>query len=96
MGRIRRAVTRAQYAALGAAVGAAVGGLFGRSTASTGGATGALVGAVVGEFRARRAEPDAGSEGVTDRLTTGEHDPETPDAPGGLRGRIEGSLPDRD
>lgn len=47
--RIRRALARARYAAIGAAIGAAAGGLFGRRTASTGGATGALVGAVVAE-----------------------------------------------
>ena len=78
MGRVRRAVVRAQYAAIGAAVGAGVGGLISRSAASTGGATGALVGAVVGEFRARAA--DDGD--VTDRPQSDEEsgtEPETED-----------------
>jgi len=95
MGRIRAAVTRAQYAAVGAAIGAAVGGLFSRSAASTGGATGALLGAVVGEVRSRAAD----TEGVTDRLTPGDDDPETEevDSPeGGVRKHIEGRLPGRE
>jgi len=95
MSRVKRAVARAQYAAIGAAVGAGVGGLISRSAASTGGATGALVGALVGEFRARTAEDG----GVTDRPQSDEEsgaEPETDDddqsrLPGGIVGR----LPDR-
>ncbi|RAW45180.1 hypothetical protein DQW50_10270 [Halorubrum sp. 48-1-W] len=52
MGRIRTAVSRAKYAAVGAAVGAAIGGLVNRNAASTGGAIGGLTGATVGEIRA--------------------------------------------
>lgn len=52
MGRIRTAVSRAKYAAVGAAVGAAIGGLVNRNAASTGGALGGLAGATVGEIRA--------------------------------------------
>jgi len=99
MGRVKRAVTRAQYAALGAAIGAAVGGLFGRSAASTGGATGALVGALVGEYRSRSAEEGS----VTDRLKPGseEEDGDEGYDPGdaieeSIRERIEDSLPDRE
>ena len=95
MGRIRTAVTRAQYAAVGAALGAAVGGLFSRSAASTGGATGALIGAVVGEIRTRAAD----TEGVTDRLTPGDDDPETGEGESperGVRKHIEGRLPGRE
>jgi len=51
MGRIRRSLSRARYAALGGAVGGAIGGLFSRSAASSGAALGALVGAFVGETR---------------------------------------------
>ena len=93
MGRVKRAVARAQYAAIGAAVGAGVGGLISRSAASTGGATGALVGALVGEFRARAAEDG----GVTDRLRSGEEsetEPETDDESRLPRGIVE-RLPDR-
>ena len=50
-GRIKRALSRARYAAIGAAIGAAVGGLFSRNAASTGAATGALLGATIGEKR---------------------------------------------
>jgi len=50
-GRIRRALSRARYAAIGAAIGGAVGGLFSRNAASTGAATGALLGAMFGEKR---------------------------------------------
>lgn len=49
--RLKRAWSRAQYAAIGGAIGAFVGGLFSRKTASTGAATGALVGAILGEKR---------------------------------------------
>jgi hypothetical protein len=94
MGRVKRAVTRAQYAAIGAAVGAGVGGLVSRSAASTGGATGALVGALVGEFRARAAEDG----GITDRLRSDEEsevDPETEDTEGRLPRGIAKRLPDR-
>jgi hypothetical protein len=48
--RIRTALNRAKYAAIGAAFGAALGGLFSRNAASTGGAMGGLLGATVGEF----------------------------------------------
>ncbi|WP_066414497.1 hypothetical protein [Halorubrum aethiopicum] len=51
MGRIRTAISRAKYAAVGAALGAAVGGLMNRNAASTGGALGGLAGATVGEIR---------------------------------------------
>jgi hypothetical protein len=50
-GRIKRALSRARYAAIGAAIGAATGGLFSRNAASTGAATGALLGAMFGEKR---------------------------------------------
>jgi len=50
-GRIKRALSRARYAAIGAAIGAAAGGLFSRNAASTGAATGALLGAMFGEKR---------------------------------------------
>jgi hypothetical protein len=49
--RIKRALSRARYAAIGAAIGAAVGGLVSNNAASTGGAVGALVGATIGEKR---------------------------------------------
>ncbi|OYR56326.1 hypothetical protein [Halorubrum halodurans] len=51
MGRIRTAISRAKYAAVGAALGAAIGGLANRNAASTGGALGGLAGATVGEMR---------------------------------------------
>lgn len=47
--KLRTALTRGKYAAVGAAIGAGLGGLVGRQTASTGGAVGGLVGALVGE-----------------------------------------------
>jgi uncharacterized protein YcfJ len=95
MGRVKRALTRAQYAAIGAAVGAAVGGLISRSAASTGGATGALVGALLGEFRARNAEEG----GLAQRLKRKaeeeeEFDPEEV-IENSIRQRIEGRLPNR-
>lgn len=79
MGRIRTAVSRAKYAAVGAAIGAAVGGLVNRNAASTGGALGGLAGATIGEVRAGSSdlfgsvrsgddvdsEDDAGSAGST-------------------------------
>ncbi|MFC7073443.1 glycine zipper 2TM domain-containing protein [Halovenus rubra] len=49
--RIKRAFSRAQYAAIGAALGGFLGGILSRNAASTGAATGALVGAVIGEKR---------------------------------------------
>jgi osmotically inducible lipoprotein OsmB len=49
--RIKTAVGRAKYAAIGAAVGAGVGGLLSRNAASTGGAVGGLAGAILGETR---------------------------------------------
>ncbi|SMO79474.1 hypothetical protein [Halorubrum cibi] len=51
MGRIRTAISRAKYAAVGAALGAAIGGLVNRNAASTGGALGGLAGATIGEIR---------------------------------------------
>ncbi len=91
MGRLRHALTRARYAAIGAALGAAAGGLLGRSAASTGGATGALVGAVFGEFRARAAEEG----GVADRLAPGDTDEPDDDSLGdGIEGLVEDRLGD--
>jgi osmotically inducible lipoprotein OsmB len=91
MGRLKRAVTRAQYAAMGAAVGAGVGGLISRSAASTGGATGALAGALVGEFRARAEEEG----GVAGRLSRGDDD-SSEGIEKQIRSRLDNSLPDRD
>ena len=90
MGRVKRAITRAQYAAMGAAVGAGLGGLISRSAASTGGATGALAGALVGEFRARTAEEG----GLTDRLKPGDDDSEA-NTEESIRGHLEDRLPNR-
>ena len=90
MGRVKRALRRAQYAAIGAAVGAALGGLFSRSAASTGGATGALVGALVAEFR------DSES-GLVNRVKPS--DEETDEQAGlndRLRGGIDGRIPGRE
>ena len=61
-GRIKRALSRARYAAIGAAVGGAIGGLFSRNAASTGAATGALIGAT---FAEKRASADGWLEGIT-------------------------------
>ena len=47
--KIKTAVSRGKYAAIGAALGAGIGGLVSRQAASTGGALGGLAGAVVGE-----------------------------------------------
>ena len=49
LNRLKRALSRARYAAIGAAVGAALGGLVSKNAASTGGAVGGFVGAVLGE-----------------------------------------------
>lgn len=51
MARIKRALSRARYAAIGGAVGGALGGLFSRNAASTGAAIGGLLGATYGEKR---------------------------------------------
>ena len=51
MSRLKRALSRAKFAAIGAAVGGGLGGLVGRSAASTGAGVGALVGATIGEKR---------------------------------------------
>lgn len=49
--RIRVALGRAKYAAVGAAIGAGIGGLASRNAASSGGGLGALVGAALWETR---------------------------------------------
>jgi len=53
--RIKGALSRAKYAAVGAALGAAVGGLINRNAASTGGALGGLAGATIADLR---SDPD--------------------------------------
>lgn len=75
--RLRIALSRARYAAIGAAVGAAVGGLFSRKAASTGGAIGALVGAFVGEGRITAQDKldelrERREEGLDELLPSGE------------------------
>lgn len=50
-GRIKRALSRARYAAMGAAIGAGIGGLYSRNAASSGAALGAMIGAAFGETR---------------------------------------------
>ncbi|WP_281195692.1 hypothetical protein [Halorubrum sp. F4] len=73
MGRIRTAVSRAKYAAVGAAIGAAIGGLMNRNAASTGGALGGLAGATVGEIRSGGSLLDGGWPGsdVVEETTDG-------------------------
>jgi len=66
--RIKSAMSRAKYAAIGAAIGAAVGGLFSRNAASTGGALGGLAGATLADVRSNPdgvfAEFRSGSDDV--------------------------------
>ena len=62
--RIRRAVSRAQYAAIGGLLGGLVGGLISKNAASSAAALGALAGATVGELKAGN-RPELGD--VTDR-----------------------------
>jgi len=52
--RIKSAMSRAKYAAIGAAIGAAVGGLISRNAASTGGALGGLTGATLADPKQSR------------------------------------------
>lgn len=70
-GRIRRALSRARYAAIGGAIGGAVGGMVSRNAASSGAALGALAGAFVGETRVSAEEridelKEVGEESVGD------------------------------
>jgi len=66
--RIKSAMSRAKYAAIGAAIGAAVGGLISRNAASTGGALGGLTGATLADIRSNPdgvfAEFRSGSDDV--------------------------------
>lgn len=84
-GRILRALSRAQYAAMGAAVGAFLGGLWSRSAASTGAATGALVGAVVGE---KRQDFDDIIKGVKENREEGDSGGRLPNVPDSSEGRL--------
>jgi len=65
--RIKSAMSRAKYAAIGAAIGAAVGGLFSRNAASTGGALGGLAGATLADVQ---ATPTASSQSSDPDRTT--------------------------
>jgi len=71
--RIKSAMSRAKYAAIGAAIGAAVGGLFSRNAASTGGALGGLAGATLADVRSNPdgvfAEFRSGSDDVVSPRT---------------------------
>lgn len=72
--RLKSALSRAKYAAVGAALGAAVGGLISRNAASTGGALGGLAGATLADVRsdpegllaALRSDGDGGDLEIED------------------------------